>query len=237
MAGSGRVGRERKVGPPDEFSRVRRLPELGVYDADAIHDILDAAPSCVVAHVVDGRPVATPTLHWRIGERIYWHGSVASRMLKSNAAGGDVCLTATLMDGWVLARSAFNHTVNYRSVLCFGRPEVVADPAEKLRVLKVFMEHWFPGRWDLLRPVNRKELGATVVLSMALDRASAKVRSGGSGDPARDAAWPVWAGHVPFRRGLAAPVPEPDLARGLKRPRLVVPGGAGRSVARRRGRE
>jgi hypothetical protein len=213
--------------------RVRRLPERGVYDAPTIHAILDATPSCVVAHVVDGRPVATPTLHWRIGERVYWHGSVASRMLRTNAAGGEVCLTVYLMDGWVLARSAFNHTVNYRSVMCFGRPEAITAPEEKLRVLKVFMEHWFPGRWDALRPATKRELGATVVMSMPLDRASAKVRVGGAGDPARDVAWPVWAGVVPIALKLGAVRPEHGLAPGLARPRLAAPGAAGDRPGRR----
>ena len=236
MTGSRRSGG--KGGAPSTFTRVRRLPERGRYDAAAIHAILDAVPSCVVAHVVDGRPVATPTLQWRIGERVYWHGSVASRMLRTNAAGGDVCLTVYLMDGWVLARSAFNHTVNYRAVMVFGRPEVVAD-ADKARVLKKFSEHWFPGRWDALRPVNRKELGATTVMSMPLDVASAKIRTGGAGDPARDCAWPVWAGVVPLRHGLGTPVAEPGLAPGLPRARVTVHGGPRakrRQGARPRGR-
>jgi len=239
MAGSRRGGRSRRQSePPNAFTRVRRLAERGRYDAAAIHAVLDAVPSCVVAHVVDGRPVATPTLHWRIGERVYWHGSVASRMLRTNAAGGDVCLTVNLMDGWVLARSAFNHTVNYRAVMVFGRPEVVAD-ADKARVLKKFSEHWFPGRWDALRPVTRKELGATTVLSMPLDVASAKIRTGGADDPARDLAWPVWAGVIPFRYGLGTPIPEPGLAPGLPRARVVAhaaPRAKRRKAARPRGR-
>jgi uncharacterized protein len=237
MTDSERSGRSRRSGPPSEFLRVRRLPERGVYDAAAIHAILDAAPACVVAHLVDGRPVATPTFHWRIGERVYWHGSVASRMLRTNAGGGEVCLTVTLLDGWVLARSAFNHTANYRSVMCFGRPEVVEDPAAKVRVLQAFTEHWFPGRWPALRPVNKRELGATRVLSMPLDLASAKVRTGGPGDPARDRDWPVWAGVIPFRHALGAPIPAAGLARGLRRARVVTPGGPGAQRAKRpRGR-
>jgi nitroimidazol reductase NimA-like FMN-containing flavoprotein (pyridoxamine 5'-phosphate oxidase superfamily) len=239
MAGSKRSGRgSGRAEPPNAFTRVRRLPERGAYDSAAIHAILDATPNCVVAHVVDGRPVATPTLHWRIGERVYWHGSVASRMLRTNAGGGEVCLTVTLMDGWVLARSAFNHTVNYRSVMCFGRPEVVAA-ADKERLLRIFTEHWFPGRWDQLRPVNKRELGATTVLSMPLDVASAKIRSGGVGDPPRDLAWPVWAGVIPFRHGLGSPIPESGLAPGLPRARVVAHGGPRpkpRKPARTRGR-
>ncbi|MBS0397025.1 MAG: pyridoxamine 5'-phosphate oxidase family protein, partial [Proteobacteria bacterium] len=152
--------------------RVRRLPELAAYDLATVHAILDAAPTCVVASVVEGRPVATPTLHWRIGDRVYWHGSIASRMLGTQAAGAEVCLTVYLIDGWVLARSAFNHTANYRSAMLFGRPAPVESPEEKLRALEAFSEHWFPGRWDRLRPVNRRELGATHVLRMPIELAS-----------------------------------------------------------------
>lgn len=208
----------------DEFTRVRRVRELARYDAETLYGILDAGATCVVAHVVDGRPVATPTLHWRIGARVYWHGSVASRMLRTNATGAEVCLTVYLMDGWVLARSAFNHTANYRCAMLFGRPEPVTEPQEKLRVLQAFSEHWFPGRWDTLRPVHKRELGATHVLSMPIEAASAKVRSGDPSEPVRDQAWPVWAGVVPFRHGLGAPVAATGLAPGLPKPRLVAPG-------------
>ena len=136
---------------PTPFTRVRRRADRGRYDKAMIHSILDAAIHCHVAHVVDGRPVATPTLHWRVGDTVYWHGSVASRMLRSNAAGAEVCLTATVFDAWVLARSAFNHSVNYRAVMCFGRPVPVDDPTLKLEVLEQLMERWFPGRWPQLR--------------------------------------------------------------------------------------
>ena len=216
---------------------MRRLADRGVYERQVIDSILDAGMLCHIAHLVEGRPVATPTFHWRIGDRLYWHGSVASRMLKTNAQQGEVCLTVTLMDGWVLARSAFNHTANYRSVLCFGRPEVVADPAAKLRALQAFTDHWFPGRWQALRPVNRKELGATLVLSMPIDEASAKVRTGGAGDPLRDQSWPVWAGVVPIRQRLGTPLAEPGLKPGLKRPRVRPPAAApARRAARGHGK-
>jgi nitroimidazol reductase NimA-like FMN-containing flavoprotein (pyridoxamine 5'-phosphate oxidase superfamily) len=221
-----RLARSARSAAPSAFTRVRRLADRGVYDRDAVYAVLDAGMLCHVAHVVDGRPVATPTFHWRVGERVYWHGSVASRMLRTNAAGGEVCLTVTLMDGWVLARSAFNHTANYRSVLCFGRPELVTDPAEKTQLLQAFTDHWFPGRWDALRPINRKELAATSVLSLPLDEASAKIRTGGADDPVRDLDWPVWAGVVPVNQVLGRPAPEPGLKRGLRRPRVVPPGRA-----------
>ena len=210
---------------PTPFTRVRWLADRGVYDAATIHAILDAATHCHVAHVVDGRPVATPTLHWRVGDRLYWHGSVASRLMKTNAAGGEVCLTVTLFDGWVLARSAFNHSANYRSVMCFGRPEIVDSPAEKARLLEIFTSHWFPGRWAQLRPVNRKELGATLLLSMPIDLASAKVRVGGAEDPDRDLDWPVWAGVVPLATTVGRPIDDPHLRTdGLRKPRVRAPG-------------
>jgi len=210
--------RRAAVRAPSSFARVRRLADRGVYEPAAIHAVLDAATLCTVAHVVDGRPVATPTFHWRVGDRVYWHGSVASRMLRTNATGGEVCLTVTIFDGWVLARSAFNHTANYRSVLCFGRPELVVDPAEKAGLLEAFTEQRFPGRWAQLRPMTRKELGATLVLSLPLDEASAKVRAGGADDPAKDLEWPIWAGVVPVREELGRPLPEPGLKAGLRRP-------------------
>jgi len=216
------VNKRRRVGSSGTgaFTRVRRLPELARYDLQVIHEILDAATHCHIAHVVAGRPVATPTLHWRIGDRVYWHGSVASRMLKA-AGTGMVCLTATVFDGWVLARSAFNHTANYRSVMCFGRPELISDPAGKTRALRTFTEQRFPGRWERLRPVTRKELGATVVLSLPLREASAKVRIGPPDDPARDRDWPVWAGVVPLMQRAGRPVADRGLAAGLPPPVLA----------------
>ena len=215
--------RERKRGGgvtagASAFTRVRRLKELAQYDRRVIHEILDAATHCHVAHVIEGRPVATPTLHWRIGERVYWHGSVASRMLKATKERAQVCLTATIIDGWVLARSAFNHSANYRSVMCFGRPESVEDPAEKSRLLEVFTERLFPGRWAKLRPVTAKELGATTLLSLSLESASAKVRSGPPDDPPRDLNWPVWAGVLPFDQRIGRPIADAGLAAGLEGP-------------------
>jgi nitroimidazol reductase NimA-like FMN-containing flavoprotein (pyridoxamine 5'-phosphate oxidase superfamily) len=148
---------------------------------------------------------------------VYWHGSVASRMLKASAAR-EVCLTATLIDGWVLARSAFNHSANYRSVMCFGRPLAVTDAAEKTRLLEVFTERLFPGRWGLLRPMTRKELGATVVLSLPLDETSAKVRTGPPDDPARDREWPVWAGVIPLNVREGRPVADAGIGAALPPP-------------------
>jgi hypothetical protein len=204
------AGRQARAGKARPFTRVRRLKDRGAYDVMTIHAIFDAATHCHVAHVIDGQPVATPTLHWRHEDRLYWHGSTASRMLQANRAGGAVCVTATLIDGFVMARCGFNHSVNYRSAMCFGVPDEVTDRAEKLGALEHFMEHWFPGRWATLRPPTRKELAATCVMSLPLSQASAKVREGGPHDAASDLAAPVWAGVIPLALQAGKPVPADD---------------------------
>jgi hypothetical protein len=208
-------------GAPSAFTRVRRLGDRGAYDAPTLHAILDEATHCHVAHLVAGRPVATPTLHWRVGERVYWHGSAASRMLAANAAAGPVCLTATLVDGFVLARSGFNHSLNYRSAMCFGTPVEVTDGAGKAAALERFLEHWMPGRWATLRPPTRRELGATRVFFIALDEASAKIRSGGPHDPPADADWPTFAGVIPLRLRAGPAVRAVDDRGTLPPPRLA----------------
>lgn len=207
--------------PPSAFTRVRRLPKRGAYDAAAIHAILDAATHCHVAHVIGGRPVAIPTLHWRHGRRLYWHGSAASRMLAANSVGDEVCVTVTIIEGFVLARSGFNHSINYRSVMCFGKPAETIDPKEKSAALEHFLEHWLPGRWSTLRPPTRKELGATRVFSIALDEASAKIREGGPHDPEADASWPTWAGVIPLVTRAGAPLIADDYTGALPAPRLA----------------
>jgi uncharacterized protein len=207
-----------KPSAPTPFSRVKRMPERGVYDRDIIHAILDAAPMCHVGHIVAGRPVVIPTLHWRQGNNLYWHGSAASRMLESNATGSEVCLTATVFDGWVLARSAFNHSANYRSVMCFGQPTVVSDPDAKLGALQAFVERRFPGRWTTLRPVTAQELKATLVLSMPIAEASAKVRATGVGDDPEDMDWPVWAGILPLLTVQGTPIVDEQVRSDLAPP-------------------
>ena len=225
---SGKTGTQRR-GHLTQFSRVRRLSKRGAYDSATIHAILDAATHCHVAHVIGGRPVATPTLHWRHGDWLYWHGSAASRMLGANAAGGAVCVTATLIDGFVLARSGFNHSINYRSAMCFGVPAEITDAKAKSDALEHFLEHWLPGRWAALRPPTRKELAATRVMSMPIDEASAKIREGGPHDPPADVSWPIWAGVIPLVTAAAAPVPAEDYRGTLRPPRL-----AGLTAKRRR---
>ena len=203
--------------PPSAFTRVRRLGERGAYDRATIDAILDAAPFCHVGHVIEGRPVVIPTLHWREGDTVYWHGSSASRMLR-NTPGEEVCLTATILDAYVLARSGFNHSVNYRSVMCFGRPVALTDPGAKLVALEHFVERLFPGRWATLRPPTAQELKATSVLSMPIVEASAKLRTDGPHDNPEDLAWPVWAGLLPVTAARGTPFPEPELPDSLRPP-------------------
>jgi uncharacterized protein len=194
--------------PPTDFTRVRRMHPRGAYDRETVHAVLDAAAYCHVGHVIEGRPVVIPTLHWREGDAVYWHGSAASRMLRNNAGGNEVCLTATLIDGYVLARSAFHHSINYRSVMCFGTARLVSDGEEKRAALAGFVNRLFPGRWEKLRPVTEQELKATAVLAMDLTEASAKIRTGPPGDDAEDVDWPIWGGVLPVH--LVAGKPEPD---------------------------
>ena len=191
---------------PSDRTRVKRLGERGRYDKETVCAILDATPLCHVAYAVDGKPYVTPTLQWREDDRVYWHGSSASRMLRA-AEGNEVCLAVTLLDGLVLARSALHHSVNFRSVMLFGRAERVPDADKEMR-MRNFLEGLYPDRWDSLRPIKEKELKATLILSLTVDEASAKLRSGQPIDDEDDYALPIWAGVIPFQ--FAALPPEPD---------------------------
>jgi nitroimidazol reductase NimA-like FMN-containing flavoprotein (pyridoxamine 5'-phosphate oxidase superfamily) len=193
------------------------MHERGAYDRATIDAVLDAQPLAHVAWTLDGLPRVTPTLQWREGDRVYWHGSAASPMLE-HGADAEVCLAVTLMDGFVLARSAFNHSVNYRSVVLFGRARPVTDPAEKTARLRAMMEHLFPGRWDTLRALTAQEIRATAMLSLPIDEASAKARSGLPGDDEEDLALPIWAGVVPLRVETLPPVADPRSPPGLEVP-------------------
>jgi len=176
--------------------RVKREPHRGAYDRETIDAILDEALLCHLGFQVDGRPTVIPTLHARVGDRLYVHGSAASRMLRHAASGMPMCATVTLFDGLVLARSVFNHSVNYRSVVVFGTATLV-DEAEKREALRALTEQLAPGRWDEARQPTAKELKATSILSLPLDEASAKVRTGAEEDEPEDLDLPVWAGVVP----------------------------------------
>lgn len=194
---------------PSPRTRVRRLPERAHYDADTIAAIVDAAMLCTVAFQLDGAVHAIPTIHWREGGHLYLHGAKASRMLKA-LTEGEACVTIALADGLVLARSAMHHSMNYRSVVIYGRFEAVTAPEDKLASLRAFIDGLYPGRWDTLRPITEKELNATSVLRIALDEASAKVRDWGVKDDEEDLDWPVWAGVIPLRTLAGEPVTEPD---------------------------
>lgn len=206
--------------PPSSRTRVRRMHQRGAYDAPTVHAILDAMPICNVGYVFDGAPYVTPTLQWREGDHVYWHGSSASRMLEA-CEEADVCLTVTIIDAMVMARSAFNHSCNYRSVMALGRAFRVKDPAEKEQRLKTFTEHLYPGRWDMLRPVTAKEIKATTVLGMALGECSAKVRSGPPGDDEEDKSLPVWGGLIPVRMQVLSPVADEHVTAGMAPPSHV----------------
>ncbi len=207
--------------PRTERTTVRRLPARAAYDRPLIHAILDESLICHVGFVVDGRPFVIPTIHVRVGERLYMHGSPASRMLKALAGGVEVCVTVTLVDGLVLARSAFHHSMNYRSVVLFGMAQAVDDADEKARVLQALAEHLVPGRWRDVRVPTPGELKATSVLSLPIDEASAKVRTGPPVDDEDDYALPIWAGVLPLNLAAGAAVPCPRLSLGIELPTYV----------------
>ncbi len=195
---------------PSPRTTVKRLPKRGVYDAPAIAAILDEALACHVGFVVEGQPYVIPTIHGRSGDRLYLHGSAASRMLRALSGGIPACVTATLIDGLVMARSAFHHSMNYRSAVVLGTATLVEDPDEKMEALRVIVEHVSPGRWAEVRWPTPKELLATSVLGMSLEEASAKVRTGPPIDDAEDMDFACWAGVLPL--GITAGAPIPDAA-------------------------
>jgi nitroimidazol reductase NimA-like FMN-containing flavoprotein (pyridoxamine 5'-phosphate oxidase superfamily) len=197
---------------------LRRLPKRGSLERQTVYDILDEGFVCHVAFVSDGQPFVIPTAYGRAGDRLYLHGARASRMLKALGSGADVCVNVTLVDGLVLARSAFHHSINYRSVVVFGRARVVETDGEKMSALLAFTEHVVPGRWDEVREPNKQELDSTLVLSLALDEASAKVRTGLPIDDEEDYALPIWAGVLPLRVSAGEPVADPRLDEGARPP-------------------
>jgi hypothetical protein len=196
---------------PTERTQVHRLPKRGVYDREAVYRILDEGLFCHVGFVADGKPVVIPTGYGRKGDTLYFHGSPASRMFQTLEKGADVCITVTLVDGVVMARSAFHHSMNYRSVIIFGKATLVDDPAAKREALQVFTEHVAPGRWQEVRQPSEKELRSTKVLAIPLSEVSAKVRTGPPLDDEEDYALPVWAGVLPLELTPTAPVPDDRL--------------------------
>ena len=195
---------------PTDRTKVRRLPKRANYERDLIDGIIDEALSCHVGFAIDGRPWVIPTIHARIDDRLYLHGAVANHMLKSLAGGIEACVTITLIDGLVLARSAFHHSMNYRSVMIFGRALSVDDADEKHAALHALVEHVVPGRMSDARPPSASELRTTTVLRLPIDEASAKVRTGGPVDDEEDMQLAIWAGQLPVSTVYGAPIAEPD---------------------------
>jgi nitroimidazol reductase NimA-like FMN-containing flavoprotein (pyridoxamine 5'-phosphate oxidase superfamily) len=193
---------------PSDRTRVRRVATNARYDAATVHAIIDDAYLCHIAFADSTGAHCIPTACWRDGDHLYIHGSNGSRMLK-RLMDSDVCVTITHLDGLVMARSAFSHSMNYRSAMIYGRFELVADEAARRRTMEVFMEQLLPGRQAQVRAGSDKEYAATTVLRIALDEAACKVRAGGPNDDDEDMAWPVWAGVLPFARTRLAPVVDP----------------------------
>ncbi len=206
---------------PTERTRVFRKPGRGSYDRHLVHSILDEALICHVGFVQDGQPYVIPTIHVREGETLYLHGANANRTLKALADGASCCVTVTLVDELVLARAALHHSLNYRSAMVLGTAREVTDPAEKQRALRAVVEHIAPGRAEEVRGPDATDLKSTRVLSLPIEEASAKVRTGPPVDEKADLDLPHWAGQLPLTSGTADPVPAPDLAQGLPVPESV----------------
>ena len=211
---------------PDNFSstertRVVREPQRGIYDRATIYKILDEGFICHVGFAVEGQPYVIPTMYARVGDAIYFHGSAASRMLRNVSAGIPVCVTVTLVDGLVLARSVFNHSMNYRSVVALGKARLVDEGAEKVKALRGFTEKILPGRWEEARQPNEKELKATSILRLELTEVSAKVRVGPAEDDAEDYALRVWAGVLPMELRAGEPIRDQRCDEGIPTPAYV----------------
>ncbi len=189
-------------------SRLRRYHERAKFDRKTIYEILDAQPLCSVGYTIDSAPFVTPTLQWREGDYVYWHGSSASRALRSSR-NAQVCMSVAILDGFVLARSGMHHSVNSRSVTLFGTADKVTDPDAKQESLRRFVDGLFPGRFETLRPDTTQDLKATMVLRMKVEEGSAKMRTGGPIDEEEDYSLPIWAGEIPIRTVVGVPIPDP----------------------------
>lgn len=201
---------------------MRRLPARGTREAEVRHAILDAGFLAHVGFCVQGQPFVIPTLYGRAGDTLYLHGSAASRMLRELGRGAPACVTVTLVDGFVLARSAFHHSMNYRSVVAFGTAKGISDPERKARALRVISEHLIAGRWQAVRAPTEKELKATAVLEFVIEEASAKIRTGPPLDEEADYALPIWAGVLPLKLAAGKPVSDPRLIAGIETPAHVL---------------
>ncbi|MDQ8732457.1 pyridoxamine 5'-phosphate oxidase family protein [Bradyrhizobium sp. LHD-71] len=204
--------------PLSARNRVKRRHDRGFYDQATVHAVLDASMLCHVAYVVDGQPYCTPTFFWREGTTLYWHGSSASRMLESQAAGLKVCLTVAHLDSLVLARCGFNHSADYRAVMAFGTARLVTDGQQKERALVAMVDRFFPDRTAGLRASTAQEIKATSVIAMEIEQASAKIRAKGVADDEEDYELPIYAERIPVRTVLGAPEACPRLRNGVARP-------------------
>jgi len=213
---------EREIAPEqlDVTSRtkIKRMPSRGHYERELVYQILDEGLVCHVGFAIDSQPFVIPTAYGRLGNCLYIHGASASRMMRSLASGVEVCVTVTLLDGLVLARTVFHHSMNYRSVVIFGTATLVEDADEKLKALEVFTEHIVPGRWAEARQPNRQELAVTSVLALPLDEASAKIRTGLPNDEEQDYSIPVWAGVIPLELTAGEPIEARSLQLGITLP-------------------
>ncbi|HEX5704743.1 MAG TPA: pyridoxamine 5'-phosphate oxidase family protein [Pyrinomonadaceae bacterium] len=204
--------------PRTPRTTLKRLPQRGSFERQKINEILDEGFICHVAFVLNGEPIVIPTGYARAGDELIIHGSQASRMLRQVGQGIDVCVNVTLIDGLVLARSAFHHSMNYRSVVIFGRARLIENREEKVTALTALSEHMIPGRWDEVRGPNDRELQLTTVLSIPLTEASAKVRTGPPVDDEEDYDLPVWAGVIPLQMTASEPIPDPRLGANIPTP-------------------
>ena len=207
--------------PTTERTRIRRLSERGRYDRETIEEILDEALICHVGFVVDDMPYVIPTIHARVGSTLYFHGSPASRMLRLLEKGASVSATATIVDGLVVARALFHHSMNYRSAVVFGIPRLVDDSEERTVAFRAITEHVLPGRWDEARRPNPKEDKGTLLVAMPIDESSAKVRTGPPGDDDEDYELDIWAGVIPLTLSVGEPEPDPRLKPGVELPDSV----------------
>jgi len=204
--------------PVDATNKVKRKHDRGAYDHETVHAILDSAAMCHVSYVIDGQPYCTPTLFWREGTRLYWHGSSASRMLRNQARGEPCCLTVAHLDSFILARSGMHHSADYRSVMAFGHARRVEDPAEKARALTMMVDRFFPDRTAGLRATTTQEIKGAAVIFMDIEKASAKVRAAGVSDDEEDYALPIYAERLPVSTVIGTPEPCPRLVEGVARP-------------------
>jgi nitroimidazol reductase NimA-like FMN-containing flavoprotein (pyridoxamine 5'-phosphate oxidase superfamily) len=221
---------ERLTYPVDNVNKVKRLHNRGFYDHETVHALLDAAALCHVSYVIDGLPYCTPTLFWREGTTLYWHGSSASRMLRNQSAGQPACLTVTHLDSLVLARCGFNHSADYRSVMAFGHARLIVDQAEKEAALVAMVDRLFPARTASLRQSSVQEIKATAVVAMEIERASAKIRAKGVVDEDEDYLLPIYAERLPVRTVIGEPEPCPRLMDNVERPETLAGYRTGRAL-------